>query len=86
MKVHFSSHLRHYTGNAGEAEATGATIDDVLRDLDRRFPGLRFRIVDEQEAVRPHMNVFVNQERVRDLKAALKPGDELHLLGSLSGG
>ena len=66
--------------------ATGATIDEVLHDLDRQYPGLRFRIVDEQGRLRRHMRVFVNDEMSRDLGQAVDDADELTLLQALSGG
>ena len=59
MKVLVPSPLRSYTG-ASEVDAQGATLAEVLADLDRRHPGLRFRIVDEQDRMRPHVRFFVN--------------------------
>lgn len=85
MKVLIPTPLRSYT-KAGEVDATGATLADVLADLDRRYPGLRFRMVDEQDAVRPHIRVFVNGEQVFDLQHALRAGDALQIVQALSGG
>lgn len=85
MKVLIPTPLRSYT-KASEVDATGATLADVLADLDRRYPGLRFRMVDEQDAVRPHIRVFVNGEQVFDLKHALRAGDALQIVQALSGG
>lgn len=85
MKVLIPTPLRSYT-KASEVDAAGATLADVLADLDRRYPGLRFRMVDEQDAVRPHIRVFVNGEQVFDLKHALQAGDALHIVQALSGG
>ncbi len=48
------SQLHAYTSGASRLTADGATIDEVLTDLDRRFPGLRFRLIDEQDRIRPH--------------------------------
>ena len=53
------SQLHAYTGGASRLEAAGETVDAVLDDLDRRFPGLKFRIIDEQDRIRPHMRLFV---------------------------
>jgi hypothetical protein len=58
---------------------------DVLADLDRQFPGLRFRVLDEQERLRPHMRVFVGVEQEKNLHATVG-GREIHLLHALSGG
>lgn len=86
MRVFLSSHLRDYTQHQGEVAAQGATVDAVLRDLDRQYPGIMFRVVDEQDTIRPHINVFVNEGRIRTLKTAVTERDELHLLAALSGG
>ncbi|HEY5290234.1 MAG TPA: MoaD/ThiS family protein, partial [Caulobacteraceae bacterium] len=67
-------------------EAAGATIEAVLDDLDRRFPGVKFRIVDEQARIRPHMRIFIGREAARDIAAPLDDGDELLIFGALSGG
>jgi sulfur-carrier protein len=66
--------------------AVGATIREVLGDLDRQFPGLQFRVVDEQGNLRQHMRVFVGEEIVRDLETLLTEADEVTLMQGLSGG
>lgn len=86
MKVHIASALRSYTGDASVVEAPGLTLGDVLAELDRRFPGIRFRVVDEQDGIRPHMKIFVNGEIAAGLRVPLRSDDEIHLLCSLSGG
>jgi molybdopterin converting factor small subunit len=86
VKVHVGSVLYEYTGGRPEVEAHGATVAAVLDDLERRFPGLRFRVIDEQGRIRPHMRVFAGGRPVRDLDARLAHEDELHVLGALSGG
>ncbi len=85
MKVVIPSPLLSYTRER-EVEAAGATLAELLADLDRRYPGLRFRMVDEQDRLRPHMRLFVNGEQARDLAAALAPGDEVQIVQALSGG
>ena len=85
MKVLIPSPLRSYTGGR-EIEATGATLAAVLADLDRRFPGIRFRMVDEQDRMRPHVRFFVNGEQVLDLGRPLAPSDEIQIVQALSGG
>lgn len=86
MKVIIPSPLLSYTRQQKEVDATGATVAEVLEDLNRSFPGIRFRMIDEQDAIRPHMKIFVNGEQVFTLNAALKPADEVHILQALSGG
>jgi len=77
--------LRSYTA-AREVEAEGATLGALLADLDRRHPGMRFRMIDEQDRMRPHMRFFVNGEQVFDLARPLLPGDEVQIVQALSGG
>jgi molybdopterin converting factor small subunit len=86
VKVSIPQPLLSYTGRRTEVEAVGATVAELLRDLDRQFPGLRFRMVDEQDAIRPHMKVFVNRVPVRRLDLPLQDGDEVHIFQALSGG
>jgi molybdopterin converting factor small subunit len=85
VKVLIPSPLRSYT-SAREVEADGATLGEVLADLDRRYPGLRFRIVDEQDGLRPHMRIFVNGALAEGLGMALRPSDEVQIVQALSGG
>lgn len=85
MKVVIPSPLRSYTGQR-QVEATGATIAELLADLDRHHPGIRFRMVDEQDQLRPHIRLFVNGELARDLAAPLAPADEVQIVQALSGG
>ena len=67
-------------------EASGETVDAVLRDLDRRYPGIRFRVVDEQDRIRRHMRIFIGREGVRHVASPLREGDEVMIFGALSGG
>jgi molybdopterin synthase sulfur carrier subunit len=86
MRVRIPTPLRSYTGGEANVTADGATVAEVLADLDRRFPGIRFRVVDEQERLREHMTVWLDGERCRDLGAELGDLDELVLMQALSGG
>ena len=86
MEVRIPTPLRSYTGDASVVEANGATIAELVADLDRRYPGIRFRLVDEQGRLRTHMKVFVNQDLVRDLTTALGRSDEVIIMQALSGG
>ena len=85
MKVLIPSPLVSYTGHK-EVEAEGTTLALLLADLDRRYPGLRFRVIDEQDRMRPHMRFFVNGEQVFDLSRPLEPTDAVTLVQALSGG
>ena len=85
MKVLIPSALRSYTERA-EAEASGETLAALLADLDRQYGGIRFRMVDEQERIRPHIRVFVNGIQARELGHRLDPRDEVVIVQALSGG
>ena len=86
MKVLLPTPLIDYTAGTREVAATGATLDAALLDLDRQFPGIRFRTIDEQNQVRAHIKLFVNRELERNLRRALEPSDELLVVAALSGG
>ena len=86
MKVRIPDPLRSYTERQSVVEATGDTVGAVIADLDRRYPGLRFRMVDEQNRIRPHMKVFVNEDAVRDPETRVAQSDELTIMQALSGG
>lgn len=86
MNVRIPTPLRSYTAQAAVVSADGGTVDEVLVDLNRQYPGLRFRVVDEQGRLRSHMKIFVNKDLVRDLTTALSPDDEITLMQALSGG
>jgi molybdopterin converting factor small subunit len=80
-----ASPLRPYTG-ADEVALRGATLGELLDDLEARFPGVRFRIVDEQGRIRKHMRFFLNGEPIFHLAQAVQPTDEVSMVQALSGG
>jgi len=86
MKVWIPSPLRSYTGQQKQVEAEGATVGELLVDLDRRFPGIRFRMIDEQDGIRLHIRIFVNREPVGRLDTPLLASDEVQIFQALSGG
>lgn len=86
MKVRIPTPLRSYTGGAANVEADGSTLHALLADLDRRFPGMTFRMVDEQGRLRQHMMIWVDSQRCRDLSTALDGIDEVVIMQALSGG
>ena len=85
MKVLIPSPLRSYT-KVSEIDASGAMLAELLADLDRRYPGVRFRMIDEQDRMRPHLRFFVNGVQTFDLAQALSPSDEVQIVQALSGG
>jgi len=86
MMVRIPTPLRSYTSEQSVVDADGSTIDELLIDLDRHFPGIRFRVVDEQGRLRKHMKVFVNQDSTRHLDRSVEPSDEVVIMQALSGG
>jgi sulfur-carrier protein len=85
MKVLIPSVLHSYTLRS-HADAAGASLGELLADLDRQYPGLRFRMVDEQDRLRPNMRVFVNGRAVHALDQPLQPQDDVAIVQALSGG
>ena len=80
------SALLSYTAQQAWVQAQGQTLGEVLDDLDRQFPGLRFRVIDEQDHVRRHMRVFIEGRGVERLSHPLAPGVPVYLVLALSGG
>ena len=86
MKVTLPTPLVEYTKGLREVDASGGTLDDLLHDLDRQFPGIRFRMIDEQGQIRAHIKLFVNAELERSLGAPLATPDALIIVAAPSGG
>jgi len=86
MKVHIPTPLQSYTAHQGVVDAGDATIGEMLTKLDRRHPGRRFRIIDEQDAIRRHIKLFINEDQVRTLSDQTRPEDTVHIICALSGG
>lgn len=86
MKVSIPTPLRSYTGGKKWVEAEGSTLSELLDDLDRRHPGIRFRVIDEQGRLRTHMRIFVNRSMAEGLDVPIGAGDDVVLMQALSGG
>jgi molybdopterin synthase sulfur carrier subunit len=86
VKVRVPTPLRSYTARQSVVTAAGATVSELLDDLDRQFPGIRFRIADEQNHLRRHVKIWVGQDPVQDLSRSLEPADEVTIMQALSGG
>jgi molybdopterin converting factor small subunit len=86
IRVAIPSQLIAYTDGATRVEADGVTVGAVLDDLDRRFPGLKFRVVDEQDRIRRHMRIFVGRDEAKAVGRTVRDGDEVLIFGALSGG
>ena len=83
--VYLRAPLRELAGGNREVLLAGATVGDVLRELERDWPRTSGWVLDERGRVRRHVNVFLNGETVRE-DAAVAPEDRLHVLPSISGG
>jgi molybdopterin converting factor small subunit len=86
IRVIVPTQLRSYTAGRSEVNAAGTTLAEVLADLDRQFPGFRFRVIDEQDRIRRHIILFVGSERQDDLGAPIRPDADVQIVGALSGG
>ncbi|WP_205854089.1 MoaD/ThiS family protein [Phenylobacterium kunshanense] len=86
IRVSIPSQLIAYTDGATRVEAEGATVAAILDDLDRRYPGLKFRVVDEQDRIRRHMRIFVGDTEAKHVDVPLSNAAELLIFGALSGG
>jgi len=93
IRVRVPSPLRSYTGAAEVAVAVPVlapemppTLGGVLAALDGAFPGIRFRMIDEQGRVRPHIKLFIDTALARDLATPLAAGSSLMIVAALSGG
>jgi len=86
LRVLIPQPLLSYTNRRDRVDAQGQTLEALLQDLDRQFPGIRFRIVNEQDEMRPHVVIFVAGTKTKDLQISLEGCDEVVILQALSGG
>lgn len=89
VSVRIPTILRTYTGGASEVDAEGATLAEVLDDLDARYPGIRDRILDDQGALRRFVNVYVGNDDVRFLDALdtkTPDGSQVSVIPAVAGG
>jgi molybdopterin synthase sulfur carrier subunit len=87
--VRIPTPLRRVTNGAGEAHAKGSDVAELIEDLERQFPGLRERLVEESGELRRFINIYVNEEDIRFLAGkgtALKDGDEVSIVPAIAGG
>src|SRR5687768_8711237 len=88
VTVKIPTPLRPITGGLGEIKIDGATVGDVLRELDKQYAGFAERVFDEK-GVKRFINVYVNEDNIRDqknLETELKAGDTISILPSIAGG
>ena len=88
-KVRIPTPLRKLTNNEELVEVNAATIGEAIAELQKRFPGIKERLVDETGGIRRFVNVYVNEEDIRFLKnreTPLKDGDEISIIPAIAGG
>ena len=83
--VMLSGSMRQRIGGVGAVEVAGDTVAEVVRALETSYPALRGWVIDERGAVRRHVRIFLRGAAV-GLDAAVAPRDEVHIVGSISGG
>ncbi|WP_299431423.1 MoaD/ThiS family protein [uncultured Meiothermus sp.] len=86
MRVWIAPPLRSYTHQAHFVEARGSTLWEVLDHLETNYPGIRFRMIDEQDNIREHIHIFVGQNKASSLKVVVLEGQEVMIVAALSGG
>lgn len=89
VKIRIPTPLQKLTANQAEVLAKGASLKDVLADLERQFPGMKERLYDEKGALRRFINFYVNNEDIRFLKGEstpVKDGDEISVVPAIAGG
>jgi molybdopterin synthase sulfur carrier subunit len=89
VNVRIPTPLRTLTSGAAEVKVEAATVGEVLRELDSRFKGFGDRVLDGEKKVRRFINVFVNEDNIRDrnnLETEVKEGDTISILPSIAGG
>jgi len=89
LKVRIPSPLRSLTGGKGEVDGTGTNVNDLIENLEKKFPGIKVRLCDETGNLRRFVNIYVNEEDIRFLKGkdtSLKEGDEVSIVPAIAGG
>ncbi|HEX7406263.1 MAG TPA: ubiquitin-like small modifier protein 1 [Candidatus Binatia bacterium] len=89
VRVRIPTPLRRFTANAEEVGVSGSTIGAVVEDLERKFPGLKERLCDEQGRVRRFVNIYLNGDDIRflnSLETAVNDGDEVAIVPAIAGG
>ncbi|MBX7115195.1 MAG: MoaD/ThiS family protein [Myxococcaceae bacterium] len=87
--VRIPTPLRSYSQNRAEVKVTGATVREVLTELEKSCPGIGARVLDEKGAVKRYINVFFNDEDIRflqELDTKVADNDVLSLIPAIAGG
>ncbi len=89
IKVRIPTPLQKLTNNQGEVACEAATVNDMLVDIEKRYPGIRERLCDGEGKLRRFVNIYVNEEDIRFLQGQdtkLKDGDDISIIPAIAGG
>ena len=89
IRVRVPTPLRRFTAGSGEVVAAGASLKDVIEDLESRHPGMKDRLLDEKGEIRRFVNIYVNGDDVRfldQLNSKVKDGDDISIVPAIAGG
>jgi sulfur-carrier protein len=89
INVKLPTLLRRHTGGQPEVQSEGATLGELLDNLEDQYPGLTGSLRSEDGSLHRHVNLYVNGEDVRyrgALGAKLDEGDEVAVLPAVAGG
>lgn len=89
VRIRIPTPLQKLTGDKSEVSANGSSMKEILRDLDRQYPGIQQRLYDEKGALRRFINFYLNNEDIRFLKGEATPvkeGDEVSIVPAIAGG
>jgi len=89
IRVRVPTPLRKFTAGSNEVSAGGDSVKAVIEDLERRYPGMRERLLDEKGELRRFVNVYLNGEDIRfldQLNSPVKDGDDISIVPAIAGG
>ena len=87
--IFIPSSLRRYTAGQSKVQVSGNTINEIIENLERQYPGVKSRLCDESGQIKRYVNVFVNDEEIRTLQGAdtpLSEKDEVSIVPAMAGG
>ena len=87
--VRIPSPLRRYTDNQSKVQSNGATITELIEDLDNQYPGVKSRLCDDSGQIKRYVNIFVNGEEIRTLQGSettVTESDEVSIIPAMAGG
>lgn len=89
VKVRIPFAIQSLFDGATEVEAEGRTVREIIDDLERRYPGVKQRLCDDDGELRRFVNIFVNDQDIRSLKGLeteLSEKDEIAIIPAIAGG